>query len=145
MPDADTSHIHNKAPIVGAHVSSSSSTYQDTRNLAEAFSLLGRYGDEYMDENPLAGEPGSFILSKSGETGAAAAAGTAATAKSGTTAATTAITATNPAAPSGTSRAATPNVKPDASFGSTKSSDKGSPSSGAEESKLKRRRSKMAS
>lgn len=45
-----------------------SSAVQDTRNFAEAFSLLSRYGDEYMDETPLVGEPGSFILSKSGDT-----------------------------------------------------------------------------
>lgn len=42
-------------------------SFQDTRNLMEALSLLSRYGDEYMDETPLTGEPGSFILSKSTE------------------------------------------------------------------------------
>jgi hypothetical protein len=51
---------------------SNSSNFQDTRNLAETFSLLARYGDEFMDENPLVGEPGSFILSRAGETGKAA-------------------------------------------------------------------------
>ena len=51
---------------------SNTSNYQDTRNLAESFSLLTRYGDEFMDENPLVGEPGSFILSRAGETGKAA-------------------------------------------------------------------------
>ncbi|BDD61800.1 Mediator of RNA polymerase II transcription subunit 6 [Monascus purpureus] len=68
MPDAETK---AKASLA------ESSTMQDTRNLAEAFSLLSRYGDEYMDETPLVGEPGSFILSKSGETTAAATASTA--------------------------------------------------------------------
>jgi mediator of RNA polymerase II transcription subunit 6 len=43
------------------------STIQDTRNLAEAFSLFSRYGDEFMDDSPLVGEPGSFILSKTNE------------------------------------------------------------------------------
>jgi mediator of RNA polymerase II transcription subunit 6 len=43
-------------------------SYQDTRNLMEALNLLSRYGDEYMDETPLTGEPGSFILSKATET-----------------------------------------------------------------------------
>jgi mediator of RNA polymerase II transcription subunit 6 len=42
-------------------------SYQDTRGLMEALNLLSKYGDEYMDETPLTGEPGSFILSKSTE------------------------------------------------------------------------------
>lgn len=46
-------------------------SYQDTRNLMEALNLLSRYGDEYMDETPLTGEPGSFILSKVSETAGA--------------------------------------------------------------------------
>ncbi|EFE41370.1 hypothetical protein TRV_03882 [Trichophyton verrucosum HKI 0517] len=37
---------------------------QDMRTLADALNLLSRYGDEYMDEMPLVGEPGSFIISK---------------------------------------------------------------------------------
>jgi mediator of RNA polymerase II transcription subunit 6 len=41
--------------------------FQDSRTLEEALILLTRYGNEYMDENPLVGEPGSFILSKSSE------------------------------------------------------------------------------
>ncbi|KAF3483721.1 mediator of RNA polymerase II transcription subunit 6 [Arthroderma uncinatum] len=36
----------------------------DMRNLSDALNLLSRYGDEYMDEMPLVGEPGSFIISK---------------------------------------------------------------------------------
>ncbi|KAK2764926.1 hypothetical protein FQN54_008623 [Arachnomyces sp. PD_36] len=43
------------------------STAQDTRNLAEAFNLFSKYGDEFMDDSPLVGEPGSFILSKQNE------------------------------------------------------------------------------
>ena len=39
--------------------------------LLEAYSLSVRYGKEYMDDNPLVGEPGSFILSKSRELAAA--------------------------------------------------------------------------
>lgn len=35
--------------------------------LAESYSLSLRYGNEYMDENPLVGEPGSFIMSKTRE------------------------------------------------------------------------------
>lgn len=47
-------------------------SYQDTRNLMEAMNLLSRYGEEFMDETPLSGEPGSFILSKANETATAA-------------------------------------------------------------------------
>ncbi|KAK2861301.1 Mediator of RNA polymerase II transcription subunit 6 [Arthroderma sp. PD_2] len=41
-----------------------SAATQDMRNLSDALNLLSRYGDEYMDEMPLVGEPGSFIISK---------------------------------------------------------------------------------
>ncbi|KAI2011886.1 Mediator of RNA polymerase II transcription subunit 6 [Ophidiomyces ophidiicola] len=37
---------------------------QDTRNFAEMLSLFTRYGDEYMDDSTLIGEPGSFIFTK---------------------------------------------------------------------------------
>lgn len=33
--------------------------------LADSYNLSLRYGNEYMDENPLVGEPGSFRLAKS--------------------------------------------------------------------------------
>lgn len=35
--------------------------------LAESYSLSLRYSNEYMDENPLVGEPGSFIMTKTRE------------------------------------------------------------------------------
>ena len=41
------------------------SNYQDVRLLAESWDLSFRYGNDYMDENPIVGEPGSFKLSKS--------------------------------------------------------------------------------
>ncbi|KAJ5254115.1 hypothetical protein N7524_011295 [Penicillium chrysogenum] len=76
MPDAsfpttESSQSTSKSSLGG---STTSSAYQDTRSLAESFSLLTRYGDEFMDENPLVGEPGSFILSRTGgePTGSAA-------------------------------------------------------------------------
>ena len=40
---------------------------QSVQLLAESWSLSLRYGSEYMDENPLVGEPGSFIMSKTRE------------------------------------------------------------------------------
>ena len=39
--------------------------------LADSFLLSTTYGAEYMDENPLVGEPGAFILQKSREAAAA--------------------------------------------------------------------------
>ena len=41
--------------------------YQSHQALAESYHLSVRYRKEYMDDNPLVGEPGSFILSKSRE------------------------------------------------------------------------------
>lgn len=66
VPDADS---QTKASMVGPQSTTGNvgSTVQDTRTLAESFSLLTRYEDEFMDENPLVGEPGSFILSRSGD------------------------------------------------------------------------------
>ena len=39
--------------------------YQSIQMLADSYSLALRYGDEYMDQNPIIGEPGSFRLAKS--------------------------------------------------------------------------------
>lgn len=75
MPDvpppstADTQ-TSNKTGL-GISNTSTSTSFQDTRSLGEAFNLFTRYGDEFMDENPLVGEPGSFIMSRAGENGRA--------------------------------------------------------------------------
>ena len=45
----------------------SAADYQAARTMAESFALSLRYSNEYMNENPLVGEPGAFILSKSHE------------------------------------------------------------------------------
>ncbi|KAJ6151099.1 hypothetical protein N7470_007693 [Penicillium chermesinum] len=69
MPDAappSTAETQTSSKA-GLGVSTSSSNYKDIRSLAESFNLFTRYGDEFMDENPLVGEPGSFILSRTGE------------------------------------------------------------------------------
>ncbi|KAI9742059.1 MAG: Mediator of RNA polymerase II transcription subunit 6 [Cirrosporium novae-zelandiae] len=42
----------------------SSADIQEAMLLAESLNLSIRYGNEYIDENPLVGEPGAFILSK---------------------------------------------------------------------------------
>lgn len=64
MPEGES---QSKASLQGTTTSNIGSTVQDTRTLAESFNLLSRYGDEFMDESPLVGEPGSFILSRSGD------------------------------------------------------------------------------
>jgi mediator of RNA polymerase II transcription subunit 6 len=62
MPDIQA---QAKASLAGASTSFSSN--EETRNLTEALALLSRYGDEFMDETPLVGEPGSFIFSKASD------------------------------------------------------------------------------
>lgn len=63
MPDADAA---GKTQSTSGAADASSSAH-DMRSLANTFNLLARYGDEYMDESPLMGEPGSFILSRTGD------------------------------------------------------------------------------
>lgn len=46
-------------------ITASASTVADTQALYESFNQFVRYGNEYMDENPLIGEPGSFVFSSS--------------------------------------------------------------------------------
>lgn len=41
-----------------------SSISQETQLLEDSFRLATRYGNEYMDESPLVGEPGAFIFRK---------------------------------------------------------------------------------
>jgi mediator of RNA polymerase II transcription subunit 6 len=49
--------------------SSNTSTYASSRLLSESLDLTLRYGDEYMDENPITGHPGDFHLSTTGRKG----------------------------------------------------------------------------
>lgn len=46
---------------------SMSQDVQSAQLLQSSLSLSLLYGNEYMDDNPLAGEPGSFIITKSRE------------------------------------------------------------------------------
>lgn len=48
------------------HIAGTTSTYMDARLLEESFQLSMRYGDEYMDENPITGHPGAFNLTSTG-------------------------------------------------------------------------------
>ncbi len=46
--------------------STNSSTFRDNVLLDETLNITWRYGDEYMDEIPITGEPGAFHLSSTG-------------------------------------------------------------------------------
>ena len=48
-----------------ASKATSDTDYQGVQLQNESYNLLLRYGNEYMDENPIVGEPGNFKLSKS--------------------------------------------------------------------------------
>lgn len=65
VPDTQSQAKTSKAPSTSKALSAGDR--QAARLMAESFALSIRYGNEYMDENPLVGEPGSFILSKSHE------------------------------------------------------------------------------
>ena len=65
MPDTQVSMKSTKASQLSEK--SSIPDLRGTSLLADSFSLSNVYGAEYMDENPLVGEPGSFILQKSKE------------------------------------------------------------------------------
>jgi mediator of RNA polymerase II transcription subunit 6 len=129
MPDApsDTQSISK----TNLGVSATTPNYQDTRSLAESFNLLTRYGDEFMDENPLAGEPGSFILSRTGGEGGGA--GKQAAPKTGAGPSSLSVPASGPPG-----RATTPQVRVE----TPKGSDKGAspPSSGGDRGKRKKSR-----
>ncbi|MCJ1285544.1 Mediator of RNA polymerase II transcription subunit 6 [Xylographa opegraphella] len=71
LPDTQLSLRSTKA----SQLSDAPSTVPDVRAsslLADSFLLSTTYGAEYMDENPLVGEPGSFILQKSRDAAAQA-------------------------------------------------------------------------
>ena len=42
---------------------------EDLKTLLDAFAMAHRYSKEYMDDAPLTGEPGNFVLSKSKDEG----------------------------------------------------------------------------
>ncbi|KAL5334764.1 mediator of RNA polymerase II transcription subunit 6 [Aspergillus crustosus] len=116
MPDADAT--NKTQSLVGAQAGSSY-VAQDMIALADSLTLLAQYGDEFMDESPLMGEPGSFILSRAGDTDRSAA--------------TKQQQSTSTPAPG---RVGTPQAKVDTPG---KASDKGS---AAEEPKLRRKKTK---
>ena len=62
MPGNQTPATSTKMPL-GAKTTTGSD-YRGIRLLADSYSLSLRYDKEYMDDNPLIGEPGSFKLSR---------------------------------------------------------------------------------
>jgi mediator of RNA polymerase II transcription subunit 6 len=119
MPDVDAT---NKSQSFTGSQNSSGAAVHDMRSLAESFSLVARYGDEFMDESPLMGEPGSFILSRAGDADRGAA-----------------PKQSQPPSTNAGGRVGTPLAKVDTPG---KLSDKGS---AAEEPKLRKKKSKPAS
>ena len=65
MPETQGSATSSKTPLTSEKTSTLD--LQGAKLLAESFSLSLRYGNEYMDENPLVGEPGSFVLKRARE------------------------------------------------------------------------------
>ncbi|KAJ6024554.1 hypothetical protein N7540_005351 [Penicillium herquei] len=133
MPDAAAPSTDAQASKAGLGISTnSSSSYRDTRSLAESFTLFAQYGEEFMDETPLVGEPGSFIMSRVGGEGDR-------TAKNTVSKAPVNVSGSTPAPPG---RVSTPQVRVDTPG---KASDQGNspPSSG--ENKGKRKKGRVVS
>lgn len=51
--------------LVSFGKTASGPNFADMQTLVESFTMFQKYRDEYMDENPLVGEPGSFTFSHS--------------------------------------------------------------------------------
>nr|KMM63785.1 hypothetical protein CPAG_00139 [Coccidioides posadasii RMSCC 3488] len=65
MPDMSGDKTTSRSALADASTTTlNASALQDARDFAETLNLLARYGNEYIDETPLAGEPGSFIFTK---------------------------------------------------------------------------------
>ena len=67
VPGAETQSLRSGslAPDSQAGTTSHGSNSQDARILAQSFRMALEFGDEYMDENPLVGEPGHFSFTSS--------------------------------------------------------------------------------
>ena len=62
MPDIQTATMTQPTKSVPSH--DSTAEYEETQMFLEALNLSRRYGNEYMDDAPLVGEPGNFRRSK---------------------------------------------------------------------------------
>ena len=65
MPDTQSSLLSSKAPLASGKASATD--IRGTALLSGSLKLASRFDGEFMDENPLVGEPGSFILQKARE------------------------------------------------------------------------------
>lgn len=66
MPGASVqAETANDPVMAGTTTTSTQSSVASTQALYESFAQFMRYGNEYMDENPLVGEPGKFVFSSS--------------------------------------------------------------------------------
>lgn len=63
-PDASASQSQTKDAAAAIDSAASTTEFNDAFFL-RSLSLTHRYGDEYMDENPLLGEPGAFVFTNS--------------------------------------------------------------------------------
>ncbi|KAL1957255.1 hypothetical protein VTO42DRAFT_6161 [Malbranchea cinnamomea] len=98
---------------------------QGRQDLEDALKLLARWGDEYMDENPLIGEPGAFIFSQNPAAASAANPDRVSSTASGGSAAAQPTKAAS-ATPAPGSTAPTPALRTDAAtLGAGKKVDKG--------------------
>ncbi len=126
MPGTQETSLSAKAPL--ASRLTSDSDYPSLQLMAESYSLSLRYGKEYMDDNPIVGEPGSFILSKSREPAAP-------------------VMQTAPKAPVVTKRPPAPEIKTSNLVAPSRKGSKGadkSPISPAGKDRKGRRKSKVA-
>ena len=66
-PGADSQSLRSASLVPESQTGSASqaSATQDARLLANSFKMALEFGDEYMDENPLIGEPGHFNFTSS--------------------------------------------------------------------------------
>lgn len=61
LPDA-----FSNSKKTASSTNTNASNYLDVRLLEESLNITLKYGDEYMDENPITGQPGDFHLSTTG-------------------------------------------------------------------------------
>jgi mediator of RNA polymerase II transcription subunit 6 len=66
-PGTDAQSLRSASVLPESQITSSAtaSNYEETRLLADSLRMTILYGDEYADENPIKGEPGSFTFSSS--------------------------------------------------------------------------------
>ena len=64
LPDTQSISLSQSRSSQTTNKTTQKHDYSNVGILAESFALSARYGSEYMDDNPLIGEPGSFIIQR---------------------------------------------------------------------------------